>query len=160
MRRQLVFALTALCVTTSAMAIDRPVSEAERVEIVRLMQRYFDATRDGNTHALAEVVPTDREFTQIFPPGTEPLVERHRRAVSDALTELHTRFAAGTFVGIDGFETGSNITIERCSTFASIHSECVLGPVIEWTANGQHQRMRVGRLVRVGGHWKVFAPRL
>jgi hypothetical protein len=137
-----------------------PITPAEREEIARLMRTFFDATRDGDTNTLATVVPTEAEFTRIFETGTEPLVERHRRAVAQAFTELRTRFANGQFVAVHGLEAGTALRIERCSNFASRTSECITGPVIEWSANGQSYRMRVNRLVRVGGHWRVLAPRL
>jgi hypothetical protein len=144
----------------SAQADPPPVTPVEREEIARLMRTFFEATRDGDTNALATVVPTEAQFTQIFEAGTGPLVERHRRAVAQAFTELRTRFANGQFVAVHGLEAGTELRVERCSNFASRRSECITGPVIEWSANGQSYRMRVNRLVRIGGHWRVLAPRL
>jgi hypothetical protein len=149
-----------LVAASSAHADPPAVSAAERDAIARLMRTFFDATRDGDTNTLATVMPTDAEFARIFEAGTEPLVERHRRAIAQALSELRTRFASGQFVAVHGLEPGTELRIERCSNFASPRSECITGPVIEWSANGHSYRMRVNRLVRVGGHWRVMAPRL
>ena len=59
-----------------------------------------------------------------------------------------------------GLETGALVHTDRCSPFAMPQSECLDGPVIEWTVNGETRRMRVNKLVRVDGHWRVFAPRM
>jgi hypothetical protein len=158
--RAVIACLGVLAFASGVHADPPPVSASEREEIARLMRTFFDATRDGDTNTLATVVPTEAEFARIFEAGTEPLIERHRRAIAQAFTELRTRFASGQFVAVHGLEARTELRIERCSNFAQRRSECITGPVIEWTANGTSHRMRVNRLVRVGGHWRVLAPRL
>ncbi len=149
-----------IALATTAHADEQPLRATDHDEIERVVHAFFDATRDGNTQALATVIPSDADFARVFAAGTEPLVARYRRAISLALTELRTRFANGQYVAMRGLDTGTPVRIERCGPFAQPASQCINGPVIEWTANGATQHMRVSRLVRVNGHWRILAPRL
>ncbi|MEI8257760.1 MAG: hypothetical protein WCJ30_18950 [Deltaproteobacteria bacterium] len=143
-----------------AQAQARALSAAEHDEIARLLETFFTAARDGDARALAGVLPTDPQFARIFMAGTEPLVERHRRAIARALADLRTRFAGGRWVAMRGLDAAATVHPQRCASFAAPNSECLDGPVIEWVAGTEALRMRVNRLVRVDGHWRLFAPRL
>ncbi len=149
-----------LAPSRTAHAQTRVLSAAEHDEIARLLEAFFTAARDADTRGLAGVLPTDPQFARIFLPGTEPLVARHRRAIARALDDLHARFAGGRWVAMRGLDTGAFVHIQRCASFAAPQSECLDGPVIEWTAGAETLHMRVARLVRVDGHWRLFAPRL
>lgn len=153
-------ALVLVAPSRTAHAQTRVLTAAEHDEIARLLEVFFTAARDADTRGLAGVLPTDPQFARIFLPGTEPLVARHRRAIARALDDLHTRFAGGRWVAMRGLDTGASVHIQRCASFAAPQSECLDGPVIEWTVGTETLHMRVNRLVRVDGHWKLFAPRL
>jgi hypothetical protein len=146
---------------TLAQASDYNVSVADRTEVEELLHRFFDATRDGNQPLAQQTLPTRDEFAQLFQPGTEPFVERHQRAIERDVRDLRERFAGGTFVGLaSGFVAGSSIALGPCGSFGAPQGECTAGPVIEWRAGNETRRLRIDRLVRIRGHWKIFDPRL
>jgi hypothetical protein len=157
----LVICMTLGSVALDARAADYTITAADRSEIEELLHRFFDAARDGNAALAAQAIPTRVEFAQLFQPGTEPFVERHQRAIDRDVHDLREHFAGGTFVGLTGgFEAGATVVLSPCGTFGAPQSECASGPVIEWRAGAETRRMRVDRLVRIHGHWKIFDPRL
>ena len=150
-----------LAIAPLAQATPYAPTATERTEVAQLLRGFFEATRDGDVQAIATAVLARDEFVQLYLPGTEPFVERQQRAIERDVRELRSHFAGGTWVGISGpFATDPIVEIVPCGRFGRPESECTLGPVISWRTGDTLRQMRVDRLVRVGGHWKIFDPRI
>jgi hypothetical protein len=154
-------ALATALAAPSAHATPYRLTAADRAEIERVLRTFFEATRDGNTAAATALVPTRDEFRRIFQSGTDPFIERHQRAIERDVRELRQRFANGTWVGLSsGFARGGAVELSQCGRLAVPASQCIDGPVIDWRVGTSVEHLRIDRLVRLDGHWKIFDARL
>lgn len=135
------------------------LSPRERVEIERMLRAFFEAIRDGHTTEVTAHLPTPDEFRQIFRTGTEPFVQRHQQALERDVRELRQHFAHGVWLGLS-FTHANTVEVSPCGRFALPTSQCIDGPVISWRTGDAIHRLRIDRLVRIHGRWKIFDARL
>jgi hypothetical protein len=153
--------LLTLAIAPLAQATPYAPTPADRAEVAQLLHGFFEAARDGDVESIAAAILAHDEFVQVYLPNTEPFVERQERAIERDVHELRLHFAGGTWVGLTGpFATDAVVDVVPCGRFGRPDSECTLGPVISWRAGSIVRQMRVDRLVRIGGHWKIFDPRI
>jgi hypothetical protein len=155
--------LPALWIVTAsgAQATPMPLAPSDHAEIARVLRTFFESTRDGDYATARTTIPTHDEFTAIFAEGTADVLAQHLRAIDRDVHELHDRFAGGIWTGIVGdFARTASLEVAPCGRIARPESQCANGPVIEWHVGTESRRLRIDRLVRVGGHWKIFDPRL
>jgi hypothetical protein len=153
--------LLALTASSAAQAASYRITAADRTEIERVLRAFFEATRDGNTAAASAHIPTAAEFRQIFARGAEPFIERHQRAIERDVRELRQRFAGGTWVGLSGpIARGGAVEMTTCGRLGAPQSRCIDGPVIDWRVGDRVEHLRIDRLVKLDGRWKIYDPRL
>lgn len=164
MRTLLATALAALTLTAprAARADDLRLTAADVTQITTLVRTMFEAIRDGNRPAITAALPTRAEFSSLFLPGTQPLLERHTRALERDTRELKNVFDGAVFVGIDAsFAAGRTVRTERCGRFGARGSQCANGPIIEYRVGASTRHIRIDRLVRLPGNvWKIYDVRL
>ena len=137
------------------------LTATDRTEITQLLQRFFEATRDGDVPNATTALASRAEIVRIYQPGTEPFIERQLLAMERDVRELRIRFANGTWVGVSAtFAQTPSIEIGPCGRFGTTASQCTEGPVIDWRVGDAVNHLRIDRLVRLNGHWKIFDPRL
>jgi hypothetical protein len=156
---------------TSAHGSPYALTPADRTEIATLARLFFDSVRDG-TRDVHGVYPEVADLRLIFPtpragaratPGPslqETLTQHQLTAIARDAQELHSTFHGGSFVGLSARSyPRQTIDLRPCGRFARATSQCVDGPLIEYTVAGQTRRFQVDTLMRVRGHWRVFDVR-
>ena len=146
-------------------ASPRRLTPAERAEITELARRVLEGVCDGARDP-AGLFPTAPELRGVFglrdpgdagPDGGGMLVQRQLEALSRDARDLRPRLAGALFRGIAGASfTRNTIDPRRCGRFGAPDSQCVDGPVVEYTVGGSVRRFRIDTLVRVAGHWRVL----
>ena len=58
------------------------------------------------------------------------------------------------------FAQTPSVELGPCGRFGTTASQCTEGPVIDWRVGDAVNHLRIDRLVRIDGHWKIFDPRL
>ncbi len=146
---------------TSAFAVPRPLSTAERAELEVLARSLFDAVRAGEAEAPG-VFPSPAELREVFgvrevgDAGSENLlVARQRAAIVRDVRELRSVLAGAEYVGLAG-PPRTTVDARRCGRFGVQAAPCADGPVVEYRIGLETHRFRVDTLVRVGGRWRVF----
>lgn len=155
----------ALLATTAgvreARATPYRLTPADRAEVASMLRAFFEATRDGNSEAARRVVLSREEFRRVFPAGADAMIVTHQQHIERDMRELRARFAGGEWVGLTPESSAAtSYELTPCGRFANPSSQCTDGPVIEWRAQGAVRRMRIDRMARIDGHWKLFDPRM